>query len=210
MRRVPLWVATGSLVAATAMILAACRDDWLREDARVRPAAAPPPPPPEAPKVATVEAAMEFIRPMEGRRARAYRDTRKVPTIGVGFNLRRGKLAQERLAAVGLNLKAVLHGSVELTDEQIELLFRWDVIDAMNGAKRVQPGLEGLPIPAQLVVIDMVFQMGPTGFSQCVTLRRLLAGGDLAGAAREVLATMPYARQTPGRAQRNAAALASG
>ena len=207
-KRLPLWLATGSLVAATAIILSACRDDWLREDPVVRPPAEPPPPLPPAVMPLSVEQAMDFIRPMEGRRTKAYKDTRRVPTIGVGFNLRRGKLAQERLAAVGVNYKAVLRGVVELNDAQIEMLFRWDVVDAFRAARRVQPGFDAMPPAVQAVVVDIIFNLGPTGYCGFDDARRALATGRWRDAAGH-LARSDWARQVPDRAKRNLEILAS-
>ena len=57
----------------------------------------------------------------EDRRYRLYYDDRGIPTIGIGFNLRRPD-ADEILHKLGLSLHVVILGAT-LSDAQIDQLF---------------------------------------------------------------------------------------
>ncbi|MGH9403863.1 MAG: glycoside hydrolase family protein [Terriglobia bacterium] len=94
----------------------------------------------------------------------AYADTMGHPTIGIGFNLDRPD-AGEKIAAFGLNYNQVRTGQQSLTNDQINQLFTQDVNMAIGGARRIVPGFDTLPDPAQMVIVDMVFNLGPQGFA---------------------------------------------
>ena len=112
-----------------------------------------------------------FIEAHEGRRVNAYVDSRGIPTIGVGFNLTRPD-AKDKIAALGLSYEAVCRGTVSLTDVQIHALLDLDIAAARAGARRCVQGFDTLPLQAQMVIIDTVFNLGVGGFS---TFRKMIA-----------------------------------
>ncbi len=54
----------------------------------------------------------------EGKRSKVYKDSEGVPTIGVGFNLKRSD-AKAKIEALGLDYTKVLSGDQELTDPKL-------------------------------------------------------------------------------------------
>jgi GH24 family phage-related lysozyme (muramidase) len=148
-----------------------------------------------------------FIEVHEGRRVNAYVDSRGIPTIGVGFNLTRPD-AKDRIAALGLSYEAVCRGAVSLTDEQIDALLDLDIAAARAGARRCVQGFDTLPPQAQMVIIDMVFNLGVGGFS---TFRKMIAAverRDWTAAAEEMRDSIWY-HQVGRRADQDIALIAS-
>lgn len=156
----------------------------------------------------SLQQAVNFIMPSEGLRLKAYKDSRQIPTVGYGFNLRRGGLAKARLAALGLKYEDVRWGKVSLTPEQAYQLLTWDVLDAVNAAVRIV-GEEfwSHPVSVQIAVTDLIYNLGPSGFYDFKRARAALNAGDYRAMARELLRS-PWARQVgPGRAQKILGAL---
>lgn len=103
-----------------------------------------------------------WAKQFERTRSHVYRDSNKIPTIGVGYNLRNPDAAR-RLRVLGVDPKRVMAGSQGLSQAQIDQLLREDLIRARQGAGRVVPNFDRLPEPAQHVATDMAFNMGVTG-----------------------------------------------
>jgi GH24 family phage-related lysozyme (muramidase) len=133
----------------------------------------------------SVEEAANFIEQWEGRRQAVYTDTEANRTVGVGFNLERAG-ARERIEAVGANFDDVLNGEQTLTDEQIDQLLQQDVEDAMDEARNLVGNFDNLPEDAQRIVVDMVFNLGATGFEGFANTRQALEERDFATAADEM------------------------
>ena len=117
------------------------------------------------------------LREHEGVRERAYRDSRGILTVGVGFNLTRPD-ARTRLAAIGADYALVCAGLRALTPQQIDELLDFTIAEATSAAREVVPELPDLPGPIQLVLVDMVFNLGAAGLRR---FRKMLA----AAAARD-------------------------
>ncbi len=66
-----------------------------------------------------LDLATQYTAHWEGRRSTVYRDTKGIPTIGVGFNLTTAD-APAQIAALGLDYQSVLNGSAALTDAQMD------------------------------------------------------------------------------------------
>src|SRR5262245_14467557 len=105
-----------------------------------------------------------FIEDHEGRRATAYLDSRGIPTVGVGFNLQRSD-AKQRIAALGVSYDALSRRDVALTDQQIDTLLDADIATAMTDARNCVRGFDTLPPDVQMVVVDMIFNLGIGGFA---------------------------------------------
>lgn len=138
----------------------------------------------------------------EGLRLRCYLDTMGIPTIGVGFNLRRPD-AKRRLAALGLDINEVMSGT-PITHEAALALLEVTAWEAEYHAKDLVDDFEGLPEVAQRVLCCMVFQMGPERVGRFFKMRAALDRRYFLSAADEMLDS-DWARQTPERAQRLAA-----
>jgi len=128
-----------------------------------------------------------FVEKHEGRRHKRYFDTANPPraTIGVGFNLDRPG-AKGRIAALGVNYAKLRAAEVELTDSQIDLLFAKDLQVAIDNARKAVANFDELPTDKQIVVVDMVFNLGLTGFKAFKKLINALKEEDWERAASEM------------------------
>ena len=109
------------------------------------------------------DAIKEHIEAREGRRDSVYPDTTGHPTIGVGFNLDRSD-ARAKITALGLDYDQVRNGKQSLSDAQIDTLFDADVDRATSDAQSLVSNFDSIPDDKQVVVTDMVFNMGATTF----------------------------------------------
>lgn len=126
------------------------------------------------------------LRRDEGVRAFPYEDTVGVITIGVGRNLEH----------------------VGLRKDEIDYLLSNDIDRVMDEAANL-PYYSQLNEPRQLVILNMLFQLGLRRFKGFVRTNTALIEHDYATAAREMLDSR-WARQTPRRARRLAAQMKSG
>lgn len=147
-----------------------------------------------------METAKQFIARHEGRRKKAYRDSRGIWTVGIGYNLEQPG-AENLLKMVGANHSAVCKGK-ELSEEQIDKLFGYTFAVASNNAKGTIKDFDSLPEKIQMVVIDMVFQLGLGGFKKFKLLINALNHRDFETAAAEMVDSEWY-KQTPARAHEN-------
>lgn len=146
------------------------------------------------------EAAKSLIRQHEGVRNIVYNDTEGIPTIGVGFNLRKGGAAQ-RIESLGVNYNDILTGTAKLTDAQVEELFDGDFNLAETDCNEVVSSFSSHPDEVQSAIVDMMFNLGETRFRKFQNLIAALQATppDYAGAMREMLDSK-WARQGPNRA----------
>ena len=100
----------------------------------------------------------------EGKRNHIYLDSKGIPTIGVGLNMRRPD-SPARLATVGANYNAVLAGDQDLTDEQITTLLQQDVDALGPELDQLVPEWRSWPPNPQLVIQDLIFNLGSHGLS---------------------------------------------
>ncbi len=137
-----------------------------------------------------------WIERWEGRRNQAYDDkTGKPmtagcavvghPTVGVGFNLDANG-AQAAIEALGLDYEQVRFGQQSLTDDQIDALLDHTVNKAMQGAVQLVPNFDALPDDKQIVIVDMVFNLGVARFSEFVHAIQAMRSHDWATAAQQM------------------------
>jgi GH24 family phage-related lysozyme (muramidase) len=120
----------------------------------------------------------------EGRRNHVYLDTLGIPSIGIGFNLRRGG-ARQSLEAVGANYDEVLAGTQDLSDAQVDSLFDKDLQMAIEAAHRQVPNFPSLHFNARVAIVDMMF-MGEAAFAGFKKMIAALEAFDYETAAREM------------------------
>jgi len=135
----------------------------------------------------------------EGRRKTVYLDQFGHPTIGIGFNLDRPD-ARSRIEALGLDYDAVRDGTQSLTDAQIDQLFAGDFNASVIGARSLVPNFDSLTSNAQIVLVDMVFNMGVGGVAGFTAMLGALAKNDYQAAVKG-MQNSKWASQVPSRAQ---------
>jgi hypothetical protein len=143
----------------------------------------------------------------EGRRRKLYFDSLGHPSVGIGFNLERSD-APTLLQKLGADWVAIMDGKAELTDEQIDTLFRWCFDEALAYAQKLFPNWEDLIPEARMVLTDMSFQLHARllGF---VKMRDAVAHEDYGRMVSEMRQSL-YAKQVPTRCARNAAVIEAG
>ena len=150
-----------------------------------------------APKPAITQSSYSFwsdtpsmIERHEGRRNEVYKDSLGIPTIGIGYNLRNAT-AKEDLAKVGANLKEVLRGK-QLSDDQVNELFRMSLDRALKDAKSYYPEFDKLPDAAKGVLVDMSFNLGLTKLNGFKDLKTALGKGNYNAAADAMIDSAWY------------------
>jgi lysozyme len=104
------------------------------------------------------------------------------PTIGVGFNLAAAG-AQATIEALGLDFNAVLTGAVNITPDQVDQLLTITINGAVAGAKTLVPAFDQIPDIQQMIVTDLVFNMGQTTFSKFANTLKFINAQDWPNAA---------------------------
>lgn len=150
-----------------------------------------------APKPAITQSSYSFwsdtpsmIERHEGRRNEVYKDSLGIPTIGIGYNLRNAT-AKDDLAKVGANLKEVLRGK-QLSDDQVNELFRMSLDRALKDAKSYYPEFDKLPDAAKGVLVDMSFNLGLTKLKGFKDLKTALGRGNYNAAADAMIDSAWY------------------
>lgn len=114
-----------------------------------------------------------------------YLDTVGKLTWGVGRNLTDVPLSPDELAMVAAVIDRMLENDIKKA-EGAAMAYSW------------YPGLS--PVRKR-VVLDMIFNLGPEGFSKFKATQAAIASGDYAKAAEQMLASR-WASQVKGRAVR--------
>ena len=150
-----------------------------------------------APKPAITQSSYNFwsdtpsmIERHEGRRNEVYKDSLGIPTIGIGYNLRNATAKQD-LAKVGANLKEVLRGK-QLSEDQVNELFRMSLDRALKDAKSYYPEFDKLPEAAKGVLVDMSFNLGLTKLKGFKDLKTALGRGNYNAAADAMIDSAWY------------------
>lgn len=149
--------------------------------------------------------AVDYIVENENERLTPYTDSEGNKTVGIGFNLDKPG-AQEELAEVVGPTRArsfILRGEGELTEEESQRLLATSLGRAEAGAERVVQNFRELPTPAQVVVIDMIYNLGIEGFNNFENMIDNLEAGNIERATEELLSS-DYAFQVGSRAIKNA------
>lgn len=140
--------------------------------------------------IVDVEKAIALIDKHEGFRAEWYYDTRGFVTIGYGTNLDAAG-ARDHCRAVGLDWSALRAGQL-ITEDQARQLMREAAYHAVHVALLVVVGLDGMPENVQLVVIDMIYNLGSTGFLEFHNMIAALGRRDWKAAAAAMKASAWY------------------
>ncbi len=148
-----------------------------------------------------IDAAKQLIIKNEGIRCHVYLDILKIPTIGIGFNLKRPD-AKLRIESVGGNYDLIFDGKSELSIEQCNALFEFDLNDCINDLTNFIKDFVNLPIDVKLVLIDMRYNLGPIRFRKFKSTIREIEDHKYKNAADRIVVT-PYYQQVGRRAAYN-------
>jgi GH24 family phage-related lysozyme (muramidase) len=137
----------------------------------------------------------------EGRRLRVYKDTRDIPTIGVGFNLQR-KDARQQITDLGHDFDRIMAGTESLTERSADALRDFAVDEAVETARRVVPSFDDLNEDRQIALADMAGNMGGNTLSKFKKMLAAIEANDWKTAAEEAKNSKWY-HQVGDRAERN-------
>jgi len=150
-----------------------------------------------------------WIEHWESRRYQAYDDktgqpitpgcvVQGNPTVGVGFNLNANG-AHSAIQQLGLDFGHVCAGQQVLTDDQVNTLLDQTVNQAIQGAQQLIQNFDSLPDAQQVVVVDMVFNLGMPGFSKFKLAIQAICNQDWPTAAQQMQSSAWF-RQVGARA----------
>ncbi len=153
------------------------------------------------------EKLIKMLRINEGVRTKVYKDSLGIETIGVGFNMRRPD-AKSIVEALNIDYDALLHGTVELTQSQVDALLIKDIDAVTADLSTLFSNFISLPEQARLVLCDMRFQLGAHGLRNFANTIKAFQLRNWVVAARGIRSSLAY-KQAPVRWERNALALES-
>lgn len=135
----------------------------------------------------------------EGYKEKAYRDSEGYPTIGCGIKIGPKGAALE-------NYTFILPRAVG--DIWMQCMLNVNIAE-MNQHPAMLAALRQCNPPRTDILYSMAYQMGVGGLATFKNTLLMIANGNFSGAAEAMLASQ-WARQTPARAQRQAATMRSG
>lgn len=155
-------------------------------------------PAPPAP-VDIIKTIIPRVKQHEGVRPKKYLDSKGIPTVGVGFNLKRSD-ADRKLKAVGANPIKVKQGKQALTPNQIETLLISDLKSSKSAANRIVGNLAQYPAGVQGVLVEMAFNLGENGLSKFKNFLAAVKAKKYKVAAKEML-NSDWSKQVGSRAK---------
>lgn len=127
-----------------------------------------------------------FISPWEGgAKSRAYKDSKGIWTIGIGFNLESPN-ADTILKQIGANKSGLISHKTSLSKEQMSSLFKINLKTAIEDAKKWIPNLESHPKEVQKICVDLSFNMGGPRLSKFKITRENIINKNYKEAAYEL------------------------
>lgn len=140
----------------------------------------------------------ELLEADEGIEHRIYLDHLQKATVGIGH------LLVETDPEFGWPV------GTEVTEARVSQLFAQDVQVALADALWLQPALESWPVPAQITIISLAFQLGSPRYSKFIKHHEALEQDPpMWMTAAEELRDSKLYRQTPERTERHAKRLES-
>jgi GH24 family phage-related lysozyme (muramidase) len=138
-----------------------------------------------------------------------YHDSKGIPTVCHGMNLRNGNAAS-RIGGVGGNFSGVMGGSSCLSSSQCQSLFNQDFNTAKTGANKLFGNTLDKCQAAKDVATDMTFNMGSgsSGLGGFNVFNSLMKQGKWGDAANDLKGTK-WCGQVGGRCDRNVAMIRS-
>lgn len=112
-----------------------------------------------------IDSIVDRVIDHEGLEPKVYKDSKGIPTIGVGFNLNRTD-SNDLLKSVGANPSKIKSGKEALNDKQIRKLLKYTLKEAKDDVNSLVKNFTSLPKSVQGVLIEMTFNLGLRGLSQ--------------------------------------------
>lgn len=124
------------------------------------------------------------IKKHEGEKNKVYTDTQGHPTIGIGFNLD-SKHNQEYLKKIGIEVDKLKNGA-EIGEGVIKILYNHSLTQAWYDINDLVPNFKSLPTKAQMVLLDMSFNLGKSRLAGFKKMLSAVQRNDFKAAANEM------------------------
>ncbi len=135
-----------------------------------------------------VDELKEMIIRHEGKRNHKYYDSLGVPTIGVGFNLQRSD-ATEILKSLG-----AIPPYDFIDDKIVYALLDISINEALGNVRLLFNDFDKHPKQVRLVLADMMFNLGPSRFSNFKKMIKAVNSRDYNSAANEMVDSKWYSQ----------------
>lgn len=149
-------------------------------------------------KYSTQEIIDQLIK-HEGIVLHPYKDSLHITTLGIGRNLESRGIDPFELDMIGFSPEKDVFDIKEITKEDAIWLCQNDVFRCEKEMAIFFPPINDLPKIRQLVLIDMLFNLGMSRLSKFIKLFRALEGRDYKKASAEMIDSL-WAKQVKGRA----------
>jgi lysozyme len=127
----------------------------------------------------------------EGYKSLVYLDSKKVPTIGYGSNLKASHIRKE-LERLGYSPDELLSGDRSIKEEDAETMLKRGLVQALKDAKNFTNNWDNLDPIAKIVVLDMSYNLGATRLSGFKNFKAALEAEDYATASAEMVDSKWY------------------
>jgi len=132
----------------------------------------------------------------EGCKYEIYLDHLGLPTVGIGH------LITENDPEARMNV------GTPVSEERVNMLFRRDIAVTVDDCHRLYDDFKDLPEEAQLIIANMMFNLGYPRLSKFVGMKSCVDKRDFSGAAEEMIDSKWF-DQVPNRAKRLVARMRS-
>ena len=127
---------------------------------------------------------LNFIKANEGFRGKPYRCPGGHWTFGYGYNADAHGIPSKYVDAILSGRGVTLRDAEELLIE--------GVADCITHCERIVPGFVNLSQGRQIAMVDMCFNLGPSGLARFKTMLGCIGRGDYEGAARAAINSKWY------------------
>lgn len=127
---------------------------------------------------------LDFIKENEGFRSKKYRCPAGKWTYGYGYNASAHGIPAKHVDAI-LSDRGV-------TEEEAEELLTDEVANCISSCKVIVPGFSNLSRGRQRAMVDMCFNLGPSGLGKFKVMLGCIGQGDFEGAAKAAMNSKWY------------------
>ena len=127
---------------------------------------------------------LNFIKGNEGLKVKPYRCPAGKWTIGYGYNL-------EAHGIPGWMVDKVLSGR-GINEGDAERLLVQEVANCITACQKIVPGFSSLTLNRKIALVDMCFNLGPTGLAKFKNMLAAIGAGDWGRAWKAAQASKWY------------------
>jgi lysozyme len=131
-------------------------------------------------------ATKDFTAKHEGFREKAYLDTKGIPTIGYGTNLKEvGNLT--KLRQMGYDPKKLLNKTQTIKESDAKQLLESGLMLAISHARTYLPNFDSQPLTVKVILTDMAYNLGPNRLAKFEDFKAALLKNNYNQAKREMI-----------------------